>query len=752
MSYRKRILISYLAILIISLIVNNIILYFTMNNREFSLKQEYYLGQVNQLRSTIDYLLKKINTDIVFLSFKNELRNIKEWYEKSDYRAKLNFYNNLGPFYTLADYYDEAFMIYPDDNMLIDLRNKIISTIDESRNKSKINFLMEKIIASSKNKDFFLSTTYKDSREAFLIKPLFISGIQKQIYIVFQLNDQLFKDVLDKIFLTDMSFVLVVDQYNKIIQIRSKDLDIKDEYLNSLQIIQTKAESAGTVNIMGEEFLVCFAASPDYGLKYFFGVSSKSIMKGPTDLILSIAIISFIILIIFVIVIYIVSLQLYQPVQKILNLLEKDDSQIMKDEFRTIQMNIEGLIEKNQFLRESVDQNKNYERNIFLKNLVLNGAEDLKEIKKKLDAYELDIICEPGTVYFIHACWFKDMSINHLENFSDYYFGNKNASFLQLFSFHEELHHEYFWAENNLLIFILSMKEESIKILGDKECPVNLTDEGRKILTMAVSESYASLDSLHEAYKEALITIDQRIMFKNQPVIYYRDVKVTKRKSHFYPFDIEQKLIVSIKQSDLTAVKDYFSLFAETVQKSGVSSRDLKHIFYHLLDSIIKVLKDYDIALEEIEENQDTDIWDALEKFDRSEEIVNQFLLFINRITQAIQQNKESSTFFIAQKVKSFIDQNYHDRNLSLVTITDELKYSISYLSSIFKNTYGQTIKDYITGIRLAKARELLINTNQKIIEISNQVGYDNVGSFVKIFKTYLGETPQKFRYRIVKK
>jgi two-component system, response regulator YesN len=755
MSYRKRILLSYLAILVISLLVNNIILFFSISSREMTSKQEYYTSQVIQLRSTVDYLLKKINTDIVFLSFRNEFRNIKEWYENSDYRSKLNFYNSMGPFYTLGDYYDEAFMVYPDDNMLVDLKNKIISTIDESRNKEKLNFLLKRIADSSQNRDFFLSTTYNNERNAFLIKPMFISGVQKQVYIIFQLNEQLFKDVMDKIFLIEQSFMLVIDQYDKIIQIRSRDLDIKDEYMDPLLKIQIKDEYAGRIRIADQDFLVCGTESKDYGLKYYLGISNRSLMKGPTDFILAIAIISFIILSIFVIVIYIVSMRLYEPVQKIMNLLEKYDNKILQDEFRTIQMNIEQLIEKNQYLRESVDHNKNYERNFFLKGIVVSGVADQAEAEKKIRTYGLDILPDSSTVYFIHACFFKDLSINHVEDFADYYFGNKNAGFLKFFTFPKNLHHEFFWAENNLLIFLLSMDEEDYISHENKECLLSLTPEGERIITMAVSEPCFALATLHEAYKESIITIEQRLLFKGQPTIYYRDVKATKRKSHFYPFDIEQKLIVGIKQSDFNAVKENFTLFSETVQKSEVSARDLKHIFYHLLDSIIKVLKDYDIALEDIKDAESgatTDIWDMLEKLDKNEEIVSQFLIFINRITQAIQQNKESSTFAIAQRIKSYIDQNYHDRNLSLVIITDELKYSISYLSSIFKNTYGQTIKDYITGIRLAKARELLINTNKKILEISNLVGYDNVGSFVKIFKTYLGETPQKFRYRIVKK
>ena len=46
------------------------------------------------------------------------------------------------------------------------------------------------------------------------------------------------------------------------------------------------------------------------------------------------------------------------------------------------------------------------------------------------------------------------------------------------------------------------------------------------------------------------------------------------------------------------------------------------------------------------------------------------------------------------------------------------------------------------------KARELLVRTNDKVETIGRETGYDNVGSFVKIFKSYMGETPKEYRLR----
>jgi AraC-like DNA-binding protein len=84
--------------------------------------------------------------------------------------------------------------------------------------------------------------------------------------------------------------------------------------------------------------------------------------------------------------------------------------------------------------------------------------------------------------------------------------------------------------------------------------------------------------------------------------------------------------------------------------------------------------------------------------------------------------------------------------------VAERLRYSISHISTVFRDCFGETIKNYITGLRLARAKELLADSDLRIQRIAAAVGYENVGSFVKIFKAYIGETPKEYRLRILKK
>lgn len=71
-----------------------------------------------------------------------------------------------------------------------------------------------------------------------------------------------------------------------------------------------------------------------------------------------------------------------------------------------------------------------------------------------------------------------------------------------------------------------------------------------------------------------------------------------------------------------------------------------------------------------------------------------------------------------------------------------------AYLSRLFKKETGLSISDVIIQERLQKAKQLLEETELKITDIAEQVGYTSLGSFSNLFKRVVGTTPQQYRAR----
>lgn len=102
----------------------------------------------------------------------------------------------------------------------------------------------------------------------------------------------------------------------------------------------------------------------------------------------------------------------------------------------------------------------------------------------------------------------------------------------------------------------------------------------------------------------------------------------------------------------------------------------------------------------------------------------------------------------ILVKAQSYIQEHYMEDDMSLNRLASYVNMSPSYFSSIFSQESGQTFVEYLTEVRMEKAKELLMCSNQKISEIVYQVGYKNSHYFNYIFKKTQNCSPREYRSR----
>jgi two-component system response regulator YesN len=97
-------------------------------------------------------------------------------------------------------------------------------------------------------------------------------------------------------------------------------------------------------------------------------------------------------------------------------------------------------------------------------------------------------------------------------------------------------------------------------------------------------------------------------------------------------------------------------------------------------------------------------------------------------------------------EAKAFIDNHFTNSNLMLNDVADRINLSPSHFSVVFSSEIGESFKDYLTRIRIERAKELLRTTNLKCSEIAYQSGYNDPQYFSHVFKKNTGLPPQQFR------
>ncbi|MBP3962782.1 response regulator transcription factor [Paenibacillus lignilyticus] len=100
----------------------------------------------------------------------------------------------------------------------------------------------------------------------------------------------------------------------------------------------------------------------------------------------------------------------------------------------------------------------------------------------------------------------------------------------------------------------------------------------------------------------------------------------------------------------------------------------------------------------------------------------------------------------IIEKIKQYVQANLKD--VMREEIASHVHLNSAYLSRLFKKETGQTLMDYIITVRMNQAKIMLIETDFKISEICESMGYENFSHFSKVFKKQVGVHPQEFRKR----
>lgn len=113
------------------------------------------------------------------------------------------------------------------------------------------------------------------------------------------------------------------------------------------------------------------------------------------------------------------------------------------------------------------------------------------------------------------------------------------------------------------------------------------------------------------------------------------------------------------------------------------------------------------------------------------------------RINQPVSSEKRLHKG-IAEIVR-YINQHYADR-LTLTDLAGRFFISPHYLSRIFKIATGFSFIEYLTTLRIKEAQKLLRETNLKVAEIAQQVGFEDFAHFGRVFKKLTGNTPLQYR------
>lgn len=257
---------------------------------------------------------------------------------------------------------------------------------------------------------------------------------------------------------------------------------------------------------------------------------------------------------------------------------------------------------------------------------------------------------------------------------------------------------------------------------------------------IAVSNIHTDFMESSKAYLEADTAFDNHLLMDNSRLIRFSDV-VQKEYVSLVPENYLQRLRYAIRTCDKDAAEIAVKDICSKINGENISLYTFR-IFYN---EIIHIL------LSECKNNNER-LDNFYNVFTLSQCLnTRDFYDLLCEICKVIIEKNignEVVNSNVAQKAIAYMMENYHDPELTMITLADYLKISSVILSVEFKNEMGISPSKYLANLRIEKAKELLKDTNMLVKEVSLAVGYEDDYVFRRWFKKYTGMTPGQYRGR----
>lgn len=186
------------------------------------------------------------------------------------------------------------------------------------------------------------------------------------------------------------------------------------------------------------------------------------------------------------------------------------------------------------------------------------------------------------------------------------------------------------------------------------------------------------------------------------------------------------------------------SLFREMAECRGGSPRFFQMLCLQALSVTSQFMMEFGIMVPEVL-NREKHVWEQLYLAETLEEMQQLLEEYLHAVCLSVGDKRFRKTNDVIDRVQRIVRERYTE-NLTISQIAEEVFLSSTYLCLLFKQETGETINDYLTGIRMEAAKELLSSSDLKLSEVSFQIGYAEPGYFSKQFRKHTGMSPREYR------
>lgn len=281
---------------------------------------------------------------------------------------------------------------------------------------------------------------------------------------------------------------------------------------------------------------------------------------------------------------------------------------------------------------------------------------------------------------------------------------------------------------------------ERIKIIEKTRSMIKKLNSRIDVKFRAGIGSTRRLHECMESYKEA----QRSLRNTDGTVAHVKDLPVSITYEEDYPIETEKEIFDMTEKGNengaLVAANHFFDWMVEKYA-SYIADIKLKALEFVLWAEHLA----YEGGGMTYQFLSRQDYLPAILEMQSLDEIKAWFLSKISIACRNVVQSKEKQSLSSVEKAKAYMAECYN-KDISLDDVSREVDISPYYFSKLFKEETGENFIEYLTGIRIEKAKYLLSASSLSMKEICAEVGYSDPNYFSRIFKKNVGVTPTEYK------
>lgn len=268
-----------------------------------------------------------------------------------------------------------------------------------------------------------------------------------------------------------------------------------------------------------------------------------------------------------------------------------------------------------------------------------------------------------------------------------------------------------------------------------------------------VGRAVCRLSELNRCFEEANRAFSYRYLINRNQIIYSEEEANGSfaggrlKASSLNVINIDREIVERFLKTGLKSeVRHFIDEYFESVGESGIRSFLLRqYVTMDMFFTTVAMLRQIGYDSEDLVERCGD--FQAMTSVFSSVEQTKSYLQGVFEaaldLRDTVSQKKYSS---LLKNARTYIEQNYDNEEISLNTVAASVNLSPNHFSTIFNQETGQTFIEFLTHVRMEKAKELLRGTSMRMSEIAYTVGYKDAHYFSYLFKKTQECTPREFR------